>query len=88
MYSKIAVQLSRLQALKGPLSLYAAFSGQWAFNSFISIRAHLPLVVAKWVGVMIAELIGDKGAAGTLELRYDLGVDKFYFTKFATLYLL
>lgn len=75
-YTKITLQLSRLQAVKGPVTLYGALSGQWAFNPLLSSEQFAfggPLLGR---GYDIAELIGDRGAAGSLEARYDLGIDR------------
>jgi hemolysin activation/secretion protein len=77
-YTKIVLQLSRLQAIKGPVSLYFAFNGQWAFNPLLASEQFTFGGSQLGRGYDVAELIGDKGTAGTLELRYDLGVNKFY----------
>ena len=77
-YTKITLQLSRLQAIKGPVSLYALLSGQWAFNPLLASEQFTFGGSQVGRGYDVAELIGDKGAAGSLELRYDLGLNKFY----------
>ncbi len=75
-YTKLTAQLSRLQAIKGPISLLAVVKGQWTAVPLLSSeqfafggnplgRAYDP-----------AELIGDRGFAGSLELRYDLGIGR------------
>jgi hemolysin activation/secretion protein len=76
-YQKFGAQLSRLQALKGNFSLLAVAKGQWAFVPLLSSEQYTfggnPLGRA----YDPAELIGDRGASGSLELRYDLGLNYF-----------
>ncbi len=71
-YTKIDVQISRLQALKGPLSFYALIKGQYGFNPLLASEQFTYGGSVLGRGYDIAELIGDKGIAGTAELRYDL----------------
>lgn len=75
-FTKIDLQVSRLQAIKGPFSLYGAFRGQWAFNPLLAAEQFTFGGSQLGRGYDVAELIGDKGAAGTLELRYDWFVGK------------
>lgn len=70
-FTKIDVQGSRLQAIRGPVSLYMAFRGQWAFNPLLASEQFTFGGSQLGRGYDVAEIIGDKGAAGTLELRYD-----------------
>lgn len=71
-YTKIMLTLSRLQAIKGPVSLYGILNGQWAFNPLLSSEQFTFGGSQIGRGYDVAELIGDKGADGSLELRYDL----------------
>lgn len=70
-YSKINLQLTRLQLIKGAWSLYGIARGQYAFNPLLSSEQFV------FGGNLIgraydpSEIIGDHGAAGSLELRYD-----------------
>ena len=77
-YTKIILQMSRLQAIKGPVSLYGVFSGQWAFAPLLAAEQFTFGGSQLGRGYDVAELIGDKGAAGSLELRYDWDINKFY----------
>lgn len=75
-YSKVNMQMTRLQWIKGAFSAYGIVRGQYAFNPLLASeefvfggnilgRAYDP-----------SELIGDHGLAGTLELRYDWALEK------------
>jgi len=77
-YTKIDLQASRVQALVGPVSLYGIFRGQWAFNPLLASEQYTWGGSQLGRGYDVAELIGDRGAGGSLELRYDLGVGKFW----------
>lgn len=74
-FSKLNLDLARIQSLTGSFSLYGRFSGQWAnknldssekFNlgGFYGVRAH-PL----------GEGTGDRGYLGQAELRYAANAD-------------
>jgi len=71
-YAKFSISGSRLQALKGPWSLYGALNGQWAFNPLLSSEQFTVGGSQIGRGYDVAEIIGDKGVSGSLELRYDL----------------
>lgn len=75
-YTKITMSASRLQAVKGPFSLYGIFQGQWAFNPVLASEQFTFGGSQLGRGYDVAELIGDKGIAGGLELRYDLAIGK------------
>lgn len=77
-YTKFDVTLSRLQAIKGPVSIYGIFRGQWAFNPVLSSEQFTFGGSQLGRGYDVAELIGDKGAAASVELRYDWAVERFY----------
>lgn len=76
-YTKIVMQLSRLQAIKGPVSLYGIAQGQWAFNPVLASEQFTFGGSQLGRGYDIAEILGDKGLAGSLELRYDQAVGRF-----------
>lgn len=76
-YSKIAASYSRLQAIKGPISLYFLATGQYGFQALLAAEQFTFGGPQIGRGYDVAELIGDKGLAGSLELRYDLGVNLF-----------
>jgi hemolysin activation/secretion protein len=71
-YTKFAIQVSRLQAIRGPLSIYGLLSGQWAFNPLLASEQFTFGGSLLGRGYDIAEILGDKGLAGTLELRLDV----------------
>jgi hemolysin activation/secretion protein len=76
-YTKVALTASRLQVLKGPFSLYGIFQGQWAFNPLLASEQFSFGGSQLGRGYDIAEILGDKGVAGSAELRFDQAVGKF-----------
>jgi hemolysin activation/secretion protein len=76
-YTKIAAQYSRLQAIKGPWSLFLVLQGQQAFSALLASEQFTfgGSVIGR--GYDVAELIGDRGMSGSLELRYDWNISKF-----------
>jgi hemolysin activation/secretion protein len=76
-YTKFIGQASRLQAIKGPVSLYGLISGQTAFQPLLSSEQFTFGGSQLGRGYDVAELIGDRGLAGSLELRYDWFPNKF-----------
>lgn len=77
-YTKFNLQLSRLQALTGPFSLYGVFKGQWAFNPLLAAQQFTFGGSQLGRGYDVAELIGDKGLAASLEGRYDVGIGRLW----------
>jgi hemolysin activation/secretion protein len=75
-YTKITMIASRLQTIKGPVSLYGTVQGQWAFSPLLSAEQFTFGGSQLGRGYDAAEILGDKGAAGSVELRYDLNVGK------------
>lgn len=75
-FTKIDATVSRLQAIRGPLSLYGLLKGQWAFNPLLASEQFSFGGSQLGRGYDVAEIIGDKGLAGTLELRYDYFIGK------------
>jgi hemolysin activation/secretion protein len=76
-YTKVTAMLTRLQAIKGPVSLYSLLKGQWAFNPLLSAEQFSFGGSQLGRGYDVAEIIGDKGAAASLELRYDKAIGHF-----------
>jgi hemolysin activation/secretion protein len=76
-YTKFAGQASRWQAIKGPISLFALASGQYAFNPLLAAEQFAFGGSQLGRGYDPAEIIADKGLAGSAELRYDLGIGRF-----------
>lgn len=77
-YTKMGFQASRLQALFSRTNLMGSIRGQWAFNPLLSSEQFTFGGSSIGRGYDPAELIGDRGVAGSLELRYDWAIDKFY----------
>jgi len=75
-YTKIAGSIARLQAIRGPISLYGLLRGQWAFTELLSSEQFTFGGSSQGRGYDPAELIGDKGIGGTVELRYDIPLGK------------
>ncbi len=76
-YQKISAQVSRLQAIKGALSVLAVARGQWAFVPLLSSEQFTFGGNPIGRGYDPAELIGDRGASGSVELRYDINTPYF-----------
>ncbi len=76
-YQKVAMQMSRLQAIKGPVSMLVLAKGQWAFVPLLSSEQFTFGGNPLGRGYDPAEVIGDRGAAGSVELRYDLNTSTF-----------
>ncbi len=76
-YTKVIMTASRLQALKDPFSLYAIFQGQYAFNSVLTAEQFSFGGSQLGRGYDPAEILGDRGVAGSLELRYDWTIGKW-----------
>lgn len=76
-YTKISMQASRLQVITGPFSLYGIAQGQWAFNPVLASEQFTFGGSQLGRGYDIAEILGDKGLAGSLELRYDRPIGMF-----------
>lgn len=77
-YTKMSFLLNRLQAIKGPVSMLGVLRGQWAFNPLLSSEQFTFGGSIMGRGYDTAELIGDRGLAGSVELRYDMAVFRFW----------
>ncbi|MBV9575455.1 MAG: ShlB/FhaC/HecB family hemolysin secretion/activation protein [Gammaproteobacteria bacterium] len=75
-YTKLVVVASRLQSIKGPLYLYGMIQGQEAASPLLAPEQFSIGGSQIGRGYDVAELIGDKGAASTLELRLDQNFNK------------
>lgn len=75
-YTKFMMTFSRLQAIKGPISLYGIIQGQYAFSALLAEEQYTFGGPILGRGYDVAELIGDKGLSGGLELRYDRAFEK------------
>ncbi len=76
-YSKIQATASRVQLIKGPWSAFILGTGQYAFNPLLASEQFTFGGSQLGRGYDVAEIIGDKGLAGSLELRYDLPLERF-----------
>lgn len=77
-YTKIMLTLSRVQVVHGPWSLYGIAQGQWAFNPLLAEEQFTFGGPVLGRGYDVAELIGDKGASGSVEIRYDKPLPKLW----------
>lgn len=78
-YTKLAASLNRLQAIRNSnFSLYGAVNGQWAANPLLSSEQFTFGGSQIGRGYDVAELIGDRGFDGSVEIRYDWNLAKFY----------
>jgi hemolysin activation/secretion protein len=75
-YTKIAGTLSRTQLIKGNFSAYGIFQWQWAFMPLLAAEQFTFGGSVLGRGYDPAEIIGDRGAAASLELRYDHSFEK------------
>lgn len=73
-YNKIDFQASRLQAIKGPFSVYGVVSGQYAFCTLLASEQYAFGGPILGRGYDVAEMIGDNGLAGSIEPRFDLSI--------------
>jgi hemolysin activation/secretion protein len=76
-YQKVGAQYSRLQAIYGSISMLGVARGQWAFVPLLSSEQFTFGGNPIGRGYDPAELIGDRGVAASLELRYDKSIYKF-----------
>lgn len=76
-YQKFGGQVSRLQALKGNFTLLVVGKGQWAFVPLLSSEQFTFGGNPLGRGYDPAEIIGDRGASGSMELRYDWNINYY-----------
>jgi len=70
-YSKVNLTYTRLQSLPDTWSLFLSTSGQYAFNSLLSAEQLGYGGVQYGSAYDSSEIIGDSGAEGKIELRYN-----------------
>lgn len=75
-YSKVTGLASRLQSVYGHLTLLTVLKGQWAFVPLLSSEQFTFGGNPLGRGYDPAEIIGDRGLAGSAELRYDLTLNR------------
>jgi hemolysin activation/secretion protein len=75
-YLKLVLQLSRTQFIKGPFSLYGLIRGQTSFTPLLSGEQFSYGGSQLGRGYDVAELLGDKGIGGTVELHLTFNPEK------------
>lgn len=75
-YTKLGFQISRLQGITSNLSLLGLIKGQYAFEALLAAEQFTFGGSQLGRGYDVAELIGDRGLAGSLELRYNISIGK------------
>lgn len=77
-FTKLNLNLSRLQTLPKNFSLYLSGAAQYAFNSLYSAEQFGVGSYPFGGAYDPSEIVGDKGAAARAELRYFLPINKVY----------
>jgi len=72
LFTKLNLQLTRVQPIKGRFSLMTQLSGQYAFNPLLSSSQFAFGGSQLGRGYDPAEITGDRGAAGSIELHMDM----------------
>ncbi len=70
-YTKIVLQAARTQQIKGRFSAFILMNGQYSFNPLLASEQFAFGGAQLGRGYDPAEIIGDKGLSGTVELRMD-----------------
>jgi hemolysin activation/secretion protein len=76
-YTKIDFAMSRLQTVYKNLSLYALLKGQYGFEPLLVSEQFAYGGIEVGRGYDIAEMLGDRAIAGSLEARLDFHPNKF-----------
>lgn len=77
-YTKVTMQMSRTQALYKQLSAYVLASGQYAFSPLLTSVQFGFGGSQLGRGYDPAEILGDRGLAGSAELRYDTSPERLF----------
>lgn len=85
-YTRITLQMTRLQQLFWKLSLFGLVKGQYVFQPLLASEQFGYGGSQLGRGYDPAEIIGDRGAAGSVELRLDV-VPQFYLIQAAEFYV-
>ena len=80
-YTKIDLAVSRQQNLFTNFSLYGLLKGQYGFQTLLAAEQFPYGGIELGRGYDIAELLGDRAIAGTVEGRFDWNIDKLYLSK-------
>jgi hemolysin activation/secretion protein len=70
-FTKLVTEITRLQQIVGPTSLYLRMSGQWASTRLVTPEQFAIGGAGTVRGYPIAEVSGDHGYASTAELRWN-----------------
>lgn len=83
-YIKTSLQLARIQRFRfsNRFSVYGLLKGQWTPDSLLSFEQFAFGGSQLGRGYDVAEIIGDKGAAGSVEVRYDIPFGRSYLNAF------
>ena len=73
-YTKLEFNVNRLQLLKHHFSLFGLLKGQYSFEPLLTAEQYAYGGSLLGRGYDVAELLGDKGLGGSIELRYDWGL--------------
>lgn len=71
-YTKLNAQVARNQLVYGPVSAFALVKGQYSFSPLLSAAQFGFGGAQLGRGYDPAEIIGDRGAAGSVEVRFDV----------------
>lgn len=77
-YTKFDLQVSRLQTIKGPWSAFFQVKAQYGVQPLLASEQFSFGGSVLGRGYDVAEILGDKGAAGSVELRYDWNVGELF----------
>lgn len=77
-YTKVRAQASRIQALFGRFSAFGLLKGQYSFQPLLASEQFAYGGSQLGRGYDPAEIIGDRGAAASIELRLDTAPQKFH----------
>jgi hemolysin activation/secretion protein len=76
-FTKLTLQMNRVQLIKGPWTVFGVLNAQWTFNPLLTSEQFTFGGSQIGRGYDPAEVIGDKGLSGSLELRYDWNIARF-----------
>ncbi len=81
-FTKFIAQAARVQSIYGRLSAFVLLNGQYSFNPLLASEQFAFGGSQLGRGYDPAEIIGDKGLGGTIELRMDFAPGLHYLTSF------
>jgi hemolysin activation/secretion protein len=81
-FTKFVAQYARSQPVHGRFSVFFVANGQYSFNPLLTSEQFTVGGSQLGRGYDPAEILGDKGVSGTLELRMDYAPEKFLLKSF------